>query len=78
MRVRETFSATGLLVMLAVACLPQSKEPQLPSYCYDENLLKAKYATCVKNAETRSESDSCADHVDATCGFTVTRTKAKR
>lgn len=75
MRARETFAATGILVTLLVACIPRSTEPKLPAYCYDENLLKAKYATCVKHAETRAESDACADGVDATCGFTVTRSK---
>lgn len=75
MRVRETLGSLGLLATLLVACLPQAQEPKLPAYCYDENLLKARYATCVKHAETRAESDTCADNVDASCGFTVTRSK---
>lgn len=50
------------------ACGPKT-DSKLPGYCYDESQLKARYASCVAGAETRAESDLCANQVNATCGF---------
>lgn len=52
-----------------------SRGPTFPAYCYDEPLLKTRYATCVKHATSRAESDACADDVDAACGWPAARGK---
>lgn len=73
-RLQRAPSLATLLAPLLVACIP-AQAPQGPSYCYDEALLKVRYATCVKHAATRAESDACADDVDAACGWAPTRGK---
>lgn len=63
--------AIALLLSGLVGCTPA----RAPSYCYDEALLKARYATCVTRATSRAESDACADDADAACGWAPSRGK---
>lgn len=76
--IRGAAGAGAVLLLAAgglsacMGCAP-AHAPQGPAYCYDETLLKVRYATCVKHAATRSESDACADDVDAACGWAPTR-----
>lgn len=70
--IRGAAGAGAALVIgssLLFGCTPA----RAPAYCYDEALLKARYATCVAHATTRAESDACADAVDVTCGWPASR-----
>jgi hypothetical protein len=43
----------------------------IPSYCYDEDLLRAKVFACVASAETRAESQACRKQSLKACGIEV-------
>lgn len=63
------------LFLFGIGCSlfqPREPGPEVPSYCYEEELLRAKVFACVAVSETRAESKACRSHVLETCGIKVT------
>lgn len=70
------FVAAFWVFVLLAGCTPQSAN-SLPAYCTNEPLYTAALLACVDKSETLSESKSCRESVDRTCGITQTITRQR-